>query len=102
MAEHVTFFRYRVLPGRRQAVLDHFEKWEREQKPHAKGFIRSIVVANSEDPDEMMSAVRWDNTQNYMANSSRAEQDAWFRELRANLVSDPEWFGGTLVRESTA
>jgi hypothetical protein len=35
-------------------------------------------------------------------NSNRPEQDAWFRELRANLVADPEWFDGTLERESMA
>ncbi len=99
MAEHVTFFRYKVLPGKRQAVLDQFDRWEREQKPKAKGFIRSIVVANNDDPDELTSGVRFDSAENYMANSNRPEQGEWFRELRSNLVADPEWFNGTLLRE---
>jgi len=99
MAEHVTLFRYKVLPGKRQAVLDLFDKWEREQKPTAKGFIRSIVVASNDDPDELTSAVRFDSTENYMANSNRPEQGEWFRALRANLVADPDWFNGTLLRE---
>jgi len=47
-----------------------------------------------------MGGIRWDNTENYMKNANRPEQDAWFRELRSNLVSDPEWFDGTLERES--
>jgi quinol monooxygenase YgiN len=100
--EHVTFFRFKVLPGKRQAVLNHFERWEREQKSEAAGFRRSILVSSNNDPNEFMGAVRWDNTANYMKNANRPEQDAWFRELRSNLASDPEWFDGTLERESKA
>ena len=50
-------------------------------------------------PDELMAAVRFDSTESYNANSDRAEQGAWFQELRALLTADPEWFNGTLVRE---
>ena len=99
---HVSFYRMKALPGKRQAVIDLFEKWERDQKPKARGFIRSIMVANNNDADEFMGGVRWDNAENYMANASRLEQDAWYRELRANLLADPVWFDGTLVREAEA
>ncbi len=102
MADHVSFFRARALPGKRQAVLEQFEKWEREQKAKATGFVRSILVANNDEPDEVMGAVRWDSTANYFANASRPEQDAWFREFRALLAADPVWFDGTLMREATA
>ena len=102
MADHVTFFRMRAQPGKRQAVLDLFDKWEREQKGKARGFVRSIQVTSNEDPDEIMTGVRFDSTESYNANSDRPETDAWFQELRANLVADPEWFNGTLAREVTA
>ena len=102
MADHVSFFRMRALPGKRQAVIDQFNKWDREQKPKAKGFIRSIVAAANNGSDELMGGVRWDTTENYLANSNRPEQDAWYRELRQHLAADPEWFDGTLVRESQA
>ena len=102
MAEHVSFFKARALPGKRQAVLEQFEKWEREQKPKAAGFIRSIMVASNDDPDEIMGAVRWDSSENYFANAGRPEQDAWYREYRTLLVADPEWFDGTLLRETNA
>ena len=102
MADHVSLFRARALPGKRQAVIDQFAKWDREQKAKAKGFVRSILVVNNSDPDEFMGAVRWDTTENYFANASRPEQDAWYRELRANLAADPIWFDGMLVREMTA
>ena len=99
---HVTVFRFKALPGKRQAVLDAFDKWEREQKPRATGFQRSILVAGNDDPDEFTSVVRWDNSENYFKNAERPEQDAWFQEFRANLADDPAWFDGTLQRESTA
>ena len=102
MAEHVTFFRMKVLPGQRQAVTDLFSRWEREQKAQAAGFLRSILVTSNEDPDELMAGVRFDSTESYAANSGRAEQGAWYGELRALLAADPEWFNGTLARETLA
>ncbi len=99
MADHVTFFRMRAQPGKRQAVLDLFAKWERERKGMAKGFVRSVLVTNNEDPDEVMAGVRFDSTENYAANSDRPETGAWFQEVRALLAADPEWFNGTLARE---
>jgi len=102
MAEHVSFFRAKALPGKRQAVLEQFEKWDREQKAKAKGFLRTILVAKNDDPDEFMGATYWDTTENYFANAERPEQDAWYWELRASLAEDPVWFDGTLVRETAA
>lgn len=101
MADHVSFFRAKAQPGRGQAVIDQFAAWDREQKAKAKGFVRSIVVASNDDPDQLMGAVRWDTTENYFANAERAEQDAWYQQLRANLVADAEWFDGTLMLELT-
>lgn len=97
---HVTMFRFKALPGKRQAVIDQFERWEREQKSRAAGFERSILVLSNDDPDEFMAAVRFDTAENYQANSDRQEQDAWYHALRDNLASDPMWFDGTLVRET--
>ncbi len=99
MADHVTFFRMRAQPGKRQAVIDHFARHERELVGDTKGFIRAILVTGNEDPDELMAGVRFDSTENYNANSERAEQGAWYGELRALLAADPEWFNGTLARE---
>ncbi len=100
MADHVTLFRMKAQPGKRQAVIDQFAKWDREQKARAGGFRHSLLLANNDDPDELMAEVRFDSTESYNANSDRAEQGAWFQELRALLAADPEWFNGTLVREA--
>ncbi len=98
MADHITLFRMNVQPGKRQAVIDQFGKWEREHKGTARGFRHSLLLANNDDPDELMAAVRFDSTESYNANSDRAEQGAWFQELLALLVAAPVWFNGTLVR----
>ena len=102
MADHVSFFRARTLPGKAQAVAEQMDKWQREQKPQAKGYVRSILVTNNDNQDEIMGAVRFDSSEGYFANAGRPEQDAWYRELRALLVADPEWFDGTLLREFSA
>ena len=98
----VTFFRITAQPGKRQAIIDQFAKWESEQKSKATGFERSILVSNNDNPDEFMAGVRFDTEANYVANSGRPEQGEWFGELRANLAADPEWFNGTLEREAQA
>ncbi len=102
MAEHVTLFHMKAQAGKRQAAIDQFAKWEREHKGAAKGYLSSIVVTNNEDPDELLTVVRFDSTENYNANSNRPEQGAWFAELRALLVADPEWVNGTLAGEGRA
>ena len=99
MADHVTFFRMKAQPGKAQAVIDQFAKWEGEHKGQAKGFLRSIVVRSNDDPDELMAGVRFDSAASYAANSDRPETDAWYSGLRALLAADPDWFNGTLARE---
>ena len=100
MAEHVSFFKGKAQAGKRQAVIDQMAKWDREQKSKAKGFIRSIIAFSNDDPDAFMGAVRWDNSENYFANSSRPEQDAWYQEMRQHLAGDMDWFDATLARET--
>jgi len=99
---HVTVFRFKVQPGKRQAVFDIFDKWDREQKPKATGFQRSMIVTSNSDPDEFTNVVEWDTTENYNKNSDRPEQGAWYQQFRANLAADPVWFDGTMEGERFA
>ena len=99
MADHITFFRMKALPGKRQAVVDHFLRDEQELVGETPGFVRAILVTNNEDPDELMAGVRFDSTEHYNANSNDPRTNDWFQELRAMLAADPQWFNGTLARE---
>ena len=98
MADHITFFRMKEQPGKRQAVIDHFAQDE-ELTRESKGFVRAIVAASNDDPDEVMAGVRFDSAENYNANSNDPRTGAWYQGLRAMLASDPEWLNGTLARE---
>jgi hypothetical protein len=99
MAEHVSFFWGQAKAGKREAVIDQMNKWDREQKSKAKGYIRSIVVFGNDDASSFGGGVRWDNTENYMANAGRPEQDAWYRELMQNIEGEIRWFDATLAGE---
>ena len=94
---HVTTFRFKALPGRRDAAVAHFEEWAKEQKSHATGFQVYSVIASNDDPDEGMAYVCFDTTENYEKNSNRPAQGAWYQELRRLLRADPEWFNGTIA-----
>lgn len=99
---HVTSFKFRVKPGEREAVIDRFERWERERKSKAGGFVRGVLVSKHSAPDEFMATVVFDSTESYDANSNSSEQSAWYQELRSHLTADPEWFDGKLEVQMTA
>ena len=99
MAEHISSFYGKAKPGRRQAIIEQMNKWDQEQKPRAKGFIRSIIYFSNDSPDVFAGVVRWDNTENYVANANRPEQDAWYQELMQNVDGEISWFDATLAGE---
>ena len=102
MADHISFFWGKAQPGKLDALVAHMNKWQREQKPAAKGWVRSIVVRGNNNADEFCGAVRWDNTANYFKNADRPEQSAWYQELTALVDGEIGWFDGTLAGEWTA
>ena len=101
MADHVSFFTATAKPRKRGAVLRHFEKWDREQRRHAKGFLRSAVASGRENPHELRGVVFFDSARNYYANARRPAQDQWHRELVDLLERAPRWWDGTLGAEAS-
>jgi quinol monooxygenase YgiN len=99
MPPHVTHFKMRAKPGERQHVIDLFERWFRDRRPEARGFVRADLSSNINDRDEFMAAACFADKKTYDANSNDPEQTAWFEELRSHLVADPEWFDGTLEKQ---
>jgi quinol monooxygenase YgiN len=94
---HVTTFRFKALPGKRDDVISLIEKWANEEQSNAPGMQEYSLLISNEDPDECMAYVCFDTTENYKKNSDRPAQDAWYRQLRALLKDDPEWFNGTIA-----
>ena len=99
---HVTHIRIKAKPGDRDAVIGMFDRWQSERRPKVKGYVRSILTSNLNDPDEFMVGVMFDSNENYDANSNDPEQGTWYQELRAHLAADPDWFDGKLEREFSA
>lgn len=99
MADHVSSFWGKAKPGMRQAVVEQMNKWDREQKSEAKGYIRSIIFLSNKDQDEFSGVVRFDSTANYTANAGRPAQDAWYQELMKNVDGEIRWFDATLAGE---
>ncbi len=99
---HVTHFRIKAKPGAREAVISTFDRWQSERRPKVKGYVRSILTSNLNNPDEFMAGVMFDTKESYDANSNDPEQHAWYQELRSHLAADPDWFDGKLERDFSA
>ena len=93
---HVTSMRFRAKPSERGSVINDFQRWEREHKARAKGFVRALLVSSYEDLDEFSAIVVFETKETYDANSDSPEQSAWYEEFRQHIVEDPEWFNGNL------
>ena len=103
MAEHVTFFRMKVQPGKvdemKQLVSD---RGAENQRQAGAGWQSTVVGQSKSDPNSFWGAVTWDTTARYQANADTPEQNAWFQKMRALLESDPEWFDCDVLEQQSA
>ena len=99
MAQHVTFYKMRVRPGKVNALRTLMDNWERERDVRPLGFVASVTGSRKGNPDEVWGTVLWDNTENYMKNANSPEQNAWYEQMRALLAADPEWFDCDVIQE---
>jgi quinol monooxygenase YgiN len=90
-------FRLRPKPGQDQAMIALMERWGRERRPKVEGFVSAEVYRSEAHPGEYLNTVVFTSREAYMKNADDPEQDAWYRELRALLESDPEWEDGEVV-----
>jgi len=100
MAEHVTFFRMKVKPGK----IDEMMRMMNEDEPSlaAKGWQRTIAGRSKDDPNTVWIAVTWDTSERYFKNAESPEQNASYERMRAFLEADPEWFDCDLINEERA
>jgi heme-degrading monooxygenase HmoA len=100
MAQHVTFFKMNVQPGK----ADDLIKLMSGNAPAvgARGFERSIAGKSKDNPDEVWVAVTWDTSERYYANAESPEQNAQYEKMRALLTADPEWHDCDVLTEETA
>lgn len=92
-----TVARMHVIPGQEEAMKRLHEKWLRERKPEAKGFIADYALKSERVPGEWLVLVLFDSEAHYKENAADPEQHRQYEELRALLTSDPEWNDGEIL-----
>lgn len=99
MAEHVTFFRMKVQPGKLEEFMSVMSGDQDLARARERGFVMDIVGKSKNDPNEVMGCVLWDTSERYYANADSPEQNAEYQKMRALLASDPEWFDCDVIEE---
>jgi hypothetical protein len=102
MAQHVTFARMKVLPGKLGDLTKLMEEGGEARRMGSAGWERTVVGKSKNDPDTVWIAVSWDTSERYYANAESPEQNEWFQKTRALLASDPEWFDCDVIQEQSA
>ena len=89
-----SIFRMKVKPGKEQAVVDSFKRWDKERRPKAKGALAGFVLKPDKRSGELIGIAVFKDKATYQANANDPEQDRWYRQLRELLQVDPEWEDG--------
>src|SRR5262245_20790321 len=91
-----TVARMRVKPGQEVAMEELHRRWSQEQKPEAKGLLADYLLKSERVPGEWFVLAVFDSEESYRRNADDPEQHRQYLELRAMLVSDPEWNDGVV------
>ena len=89
-----TIARLAPKPGHQDAIRQLLVAWDQARRPHVRGVRDSYVFVPDARPDDIYLVVLFDDEPGYRANADDPEQDAWYRQLREHLSSDPEWMDG--------
>lgn len=101
MAEHVTFWRMKVLPGKVDELRALMAE-NGDDRLKDRGWVASVAGRHKENPDEVWGCVTWDTSERYYANAESPEQNATYERMRALLAADPEWFDCNVIEEQRA
>lgn len=102
MAQHATFFKMKVLPGKVGELTSMMSGGEEGARLSDRGWQMSVVGTRKDNKDEVWGCVTWDTSERYYANAESPEQNADYEKMRALLAADPEWFDCDVVEESRA
>ncbi len=92
-----TIAKIRVKAGQESQLVALIEDWWKNRAPKVKGARSSSVHRSSAAKNEWIMAVVFDSKENYEANASDPEQDAWYQQVAACLDGDPEWNDGEVI-----
>ena len=92
-----TIFRMKVKAGHETDVIDLMKEWNTTLQPHAKGALAGLVLKPDTGSGELIGVAVFQDKASYLANADTPGQDSWYRKLRENLESDPQWEDGEYV-----
>jgi hypothetical protein len=102
MAQHVTFWRMKVLPGKVEELRQLMQSEGEAPRLGQNGWASSLVGKLKDNSDEVFGCVTWDTSERYYANAESPEQNAMYEKMRALLAADPEWFDCDVIEERRA
>ncbi len=102
MAQHVTFWRMKVQPGKIGDLKALMNARQEEARLKATGWVQTVVGERKDGSDEIWGVVTWDTSDNYYRNAQSPEQNQWYEKMRSLLSADPEWFDCDVVEDSHA
>jgi len=93
-----TFSRLQPKAGQHQAVLDRLFRWEQEQLPTARGYVRGYVFESASGaetgPVDILLIVVFDSRASYTRHRDDPEQDRWEQQLADLVEHTPQWHEG--------
>jgi quinol monooxygenase YgiN len=84
---------------KRDCVRDFFalgKEWDGQGRKRAVGYINSEILWEDKEEGRFCMVVHFTSREAYQKNAASAEQDAFYRRMRACLEADPQWIDGAI------
>ena len=89
-----TVFTFRAKDGKADEIKRLVGEWIAKRQPGVAGAQAGYLFQLDSDPNEFVGVSVFGDKNSYFANADSPQQDAWFKDLRANLDADPKWMDG--------
>jgi quinol monooxygenase YgiN len=93
-----TFSRLQPKAGQHQAVLDQLFRWEQEQLPNVRGYVRGYIFESASGPGtvtvDILVIVVFDSQASSTHHRDDPQQTCWEQQLQDLLEQAPQWHEG--------
>jgi heme-degrading monooxygenase HmoA len=90
-----TIMRAQCKPGQRDAFIAKMR--QRGTAANNPGFLSAEIGCEDKDSDRVVAVIHFRDREGYMANASRPQTDAEYREMLQFLTGPPEWIDVSYV-----
>lgn len=89
-----TIARLQVKPGMKDKLLEVLAE---DNLANIAGWVADYLFESVNDPGQCFLVAFFEDEQSYMENAGSPAQDERYQQMRACLLSDPEWQDGQVV-----